>query len=177
MINALRMFICIRGCLELLRINRGTNFVYGNKELNSAMEDWNQHKINEFCVQRKIEWISNAPSASHMNGVTERMIRSARQILDAILKEQIVTDEVILTVMAEVTNILNSMPLKRNSDSPLDDEPITPNHLLYLRPTTPLPPGLFNKGRPELQTRMETSTVFSRIVLAKMDEGISTNVV
>jgi hypothetical protein len=58
-------------------------------------------------IQRKIEWIFNAPLASHMNGVMERMIRSVRQILKAILKEQIVTDEVILTVMAEVTNILN----------------------------------------------------------------------
>jgi hypothetical protein len=73
------------------------------------------------------------------------MIRSVRQILNAILKEQIVTDEVILTVMAEVTNILNSRPLTRNSDSPVDDEPITPNHLLHLRPTKALPPGLFSK--------------------------------
>ena len=145
MINALRRFICIRGCPGLLRSDHGTNFVRGNKELNQAMEDWNQHKINEFCIQRKIECIFNAPSASHMNGVTERMIRSVRQILKAILKEQIVTDEVILTVMAEVMNILNSRPLTRNSDSPLDDEPITPNHLLHLRPTTALPPGLFNK--------------------------------
>ena len=76
MINALRRFICIRGWPELLRSDRGTNFVCGNKELNQAMKDWNQHKINEFCIQRNIEWIFNAPSASHMNGVTERMIRS-----------------------------------------------------------------------------------------------------
>ncbi|XP_028410841.1 uncharacterized protein LOC114533508 [Dendronephthya gigantea] len=145
MINALRRFICIRGCPELLRSDRGTNFVCGNKELNQAMEDWNQLKINEFCTQRKIEWIFNAPAASHMNGATERMIRSVRQILKAILKEQIVTDEVLLTVMAEVVNILNSRLLTRNSNDPFDEEPITPNHLLHLRPTTAIPPGLFGK--------------------------------
>ena len=54
MINALRRFICIRGCPELLS-DRGANFVCGNKALNQAMEDWNQHKIYEFCIQRKIE--------------------------------------------------------------------------------------------------------------------------
>ena len=109
MINALRRFICIRGCPELLRSDRGTNFVCGNKELNQAMED--QHKINELSVQRKIEWIFNAPSASHMNGVMERMIRSVRQILKAILKEQIVTDEVILTVMALPPGLFNKEDL------------------------------------------------------------------
>ena len=53
------------------------------------------------------------------------------------------TDEVLLTVMAEVVNILNSRPLTRNSDNPSDSEPLTSNHLLHLRPTTALPPGLF----------------------------------
>lgn len=32
MLNALRRFICIRGCPELLRSDHGTNFVCGNKE-------------------------------------------------------------------------------------------------------------------------------------------------
>jgi len=56
-----------------------------------------------------------------MGGVWERMIRSVRQILKAILKEQLVSDEVLLTVMAEVVNILNSRPLTQNSESPLDE--------------------------------------------------------
>ena len=66
MLNALRRFICIRGCLEQLRSDRGTNFVRANKELNEIMEEWNQSKINKFCAQRKIEWIFNPPAASHM---------------------------------------------------------------------------------------------------------------
>ena len=73
------------------------------------------------------------------------MIRSVRNVLTSVLEEQIVTDEILLTVMAEVVNILNSRPLTRNSDSPLDEEPLTPNHLLHLRATTALPPGLFSE--------------------------------
>ena len=68
-----------------------------------------------------------------MGGIWERMIRSVRQILRAMLKEQIVSDEVLLTIMAEVVNILNLKPLSRNSDNPQDEQPITPNHLLHLR--------------------------------------------
>ena len=73
------------------------------------------------------------------------MIRSVRQILRAMLKEQLVSDEVLLTVLAEVTNILNSRPLSRNSDSSLDKQPLTPNHLLRLRQNPSVPPGVFDK--------------------------------
>ena len=145
MINALRRFISVRGYPEKIRSDRGSNFTKADKELKEAIEGWNEHKINNFCRQKKIEWIFNPPSASHMGGAWERMIRSVRQILKAILKEQLVSDEVLSTVMAEAVNILNSRPLTHNSDSPLDEQPLTPNHLLHLRPCPGLPPGIFDK--------------------------------
>ena len=101
MINALRRFISVRGYPEQIRSDRGSNFTKADKELKEAIEGWNEHKINNFCGQKKIEWIFNPPSASHMGGVWERMIRSVRQILKAILKEQLVSDEVLSTVTAE----------------------------------------------------------------------------
>lgn len=55
--------------------------------------------------------------------------------------EQIVTDEVLSTVIAEAVNIINSRPLSRNSDSDSDEQPITPNQLLHLRPMPSLQPG------------------------------------
>ena len=61
------------------------------------------------------------------------------------LREQVVSNEVLSTVLAEVTNILNSRPLSRNSDSLLDEQPLTPNHLLHLRPCPSVPPGVFDK--------------------------------
>ena len=145
MINALRRFISIRGYPEKIRSDQGSNFTKADKELNEAIQGWNQHEINIFCRQKKIAWIFNPPSASHMGGAWERMIRTVRQILKAILKGQLVSDEVLSTVMAEAVSILNSRPLTRNSDSPLDEQPLTPNHLLYLRPCPDLPPGIFDK--------------------------------
>ena len=34
----------------------------------------------------------------------------------------------------------------RNSDDPRDKTPLTPNHLLHLRPCSTLPPGIFKDG-------------------------------
>ena len=100
MINALRRFISVRGYPEQIRSDRGSNFTKADKELKEAIEGWNEHEINNFCRQ-KIEWIFNPPSASHMGGAWERMIHSVWQILKVILKDQLVSDEVLSTVMAE----------------------------------------------------------------------------
>ena len=85
-----------------------TNFTRADKELKACVDEWNQQRIDRFCAQRGIKWIFNSPGASHMGGAWERMIRSVRQILKALLKEQVVNDEVLSTVMTEATNILNA---------------------------------------------------------------------
>jgi len=113
--------------------------------LKEAIEEWNQQRIDGFCAQKGIQWIFNPPGASHMGGARERMIRSVRQILKALLKEQVGCDEVFHTVLTEATNILSSRPLTRNSDDPMDEKPLTPNHLLQLRPCSSLPLGIFDK--------------------------------
>ena len=102
--------------------------------MKEAIEGWNPQKVNSFCSQKGIEWIFNPPTTSHMGGVRKSgMFRSVRKILRAMLKEQIVSDEVLSTVMAEVVSTFNSRPLSRNSDSPQDEQPITSNHLLHMR--------------------------------------------
>ena len=153
MINALRRFISVRGCPESIKSDCGTNFTSADKELKAAIAEWNKQKVAEFCTQQGIRLSFNPPGASHFGGVWERMIRSTRQILQALLKEQLVSDEVLMTVVAEATNILNSRPLTWNSDDALDDEALTPNHLLKLRSFKVLPPGIFDERDLHCQRR------------------------
>ncbi|KAJ8034139.1 hypothetical protein HOLleu_20858 [Holothuria leucospilota] len=79
-----------------------------------------------------------------MGDTWERMVRSVKRVLYSLLKEQSVCDETLLTVMSEVEAILNSRPITTvTMDS--SDEPLSPNHLLLLRPNDNLPPGIFVK--------------------------------
>ena len=89
--------------------------------------------IKEFLQQKEILWVFNPPTALHMGGVWERMIRSVRKIFNAVLKEQNLTEESLVTLMCEVKAILNSRPLTKISDDPNDLQALTPNHLLLLR--------------------------------------------
>ena len=80
MINALRRFSSVCGYPEQMRSGQGSNFTKADKELKEAVEEWNQHKINNFNRQKKIKWVFNPPLARYMGGAWERMIRSVREL-------------------------------------------------------------------------------------------------
>ena len=63
----------------------------------------------------------------------------------ALVKEQTLDDEGLLTLTCEVEAIVNGRPITKVSDDPRDPEALTPNHLLLLRSGPALPPGLFTK--------------------------------
>ena len=80
--------------------------------------------------------------------VFERMIRSARNILDVLLDQHRsqLSDEALSTFMYEAANIVNSRPLTVDTLYDPFLEPLTPNHLLMMRSDNVLyPPGEFVK--------------------------------
>jgi hypothetical protein len=61
------------------------------------------------------------PHSSHMGGVWERMIGITRRILNGILLQQnkkALTHEVLSTLMAEVSAVINSRPITTISSDP-----------------------------------------------------------
>ena len=144
-INALRRFMNLRGNPKVIYSDNSTNFRAGEREIRESLQEWNQTGINKFLMQKGINWYFNPPTASHMGGIWERVIRSIRKILKALLGEQPVTEEMLRTFLTEVQGILNRRPLTPISDDPKDLEPLTPNHLLLMRNNPNLPPGIFNK--------------------------------
>ena len=144
-INAMRRFIARIGNPLCIYSVNGTNFIGAERILKKSLEAWNQNQIHDHLLQKGIEWHFNPPSASHMGGSWERLIRSIRRILSATLQTQLTSDDVLTTVMAEAESILNSRPLILITLDPKDGQPLTSNHLLLLRESITLPPGLFDQ--------------------------------
>lgn len=144
-INALRRFTARRGQVKELRSDNGTNFVGAQRELREAIEGWNHEQIHNALLQKEIRWIFNPPAGSHHGGVWERMIRSVRKVLNSTLNLQSLDEEGLLTVFCEAEAILNGRPITKASTDPNDLEALTPNHLLLLKATPSLPPGVFEK--------------------------------
>lgn len=142
-INALRRFISIRGKVAEFRSDRGTNFVGSTDALGIDAVNVEDQPLRKFLSKNGCCWIFNTPYSSHMGGVWERVIGLARRILDAILLKQPkrqLTHDVLVTLMAEVTAILNNRPLVPVSTDPSNPLILTPNMLLTQKTEADLPP-------------------------------------
>ena len=108
--------------------------------------------IKSFLQENGADWIlwyNNPPGASHMGGVWERLIRSARIILEGLLKthSHSLNDESLRTLMAEVELIINSRPLTVETISDSKSEiPLSTSNLLTMKTSVVMPPpGEFSK--------------------------------
>lgn len=139
-ICALRRFIARRGNVRFIRSDQGSNFVGAEREMRDELQLLmkSDSVIKKEMLARNIEWRFNTPGASHHGGAWERLIRSTRKILNALLREQSFSEETLRTVLCEVECVMNNRPLTPVSSDPRDDVPLTPNHILHLRCVTPL---------------------------------------
>ena len=85
-IMALRCFISLRGNICELHSDWGTNFVGAERELRDAVKEMNHEKIKDFLQNNEADYMlfkfkRNPPASSHISGVWERQIRSARMVL------------------------------------------------------------------------------------------------
>ena len=146
-LNALRRFLALRGPVSQFRSDCGTNFVGAQTELATALQEMKNEQISSYLARQECEWIFNPPHASHAGGIWERMIGMARKILDAMLHElptKQLTHEVLTTLMAEVSAIMNSRPLTPVSTDPEAPKILSPSMILTQKPSPlPPPPGKF----------------------------------
>jgi len=115
-----------------------------HKGAGSEIEKWNKSQLGQEFQQRGVDFQFNCPKASHWGGVFERMIRSAREHLRHIIDLRTLSDEDLLTLVAEAEFMVNCRPLTSVSDDIDDLLALCPNDLLMVEPMPSLPPGCFD---------------------------------
>ena len=140
-IQAFTRFVSRRGPPIEVHSDNGTNFKGAEAEIKIALEKWNPDRIDNHLRKRGVKWNFNPPHASHAGGVWERMTRSIRRILRTLLGCQLVDDETLLTLKAEVEKISNDRPLTSPTSDLNDPEPLSPSKLILLRANVCYPTG------------------------------------
>ena len=131
-INAFRRFCARRGIPSKVRSDQGTNFVGALAELRKEFKNIDKKSVVRTARDMNVDWEFNPPYASHQGGVWERMIRTIRKVLVALLPQGSVPEEVLVTTFAEVECMVNGRPITQVSADPEDGVALTPNHLLLL---------------------------------------------
>ena len=134
-ICALRRFMSRRGQVRTIISDQGRNFIGAKRELKKELQKLldDGSRMDYEALKHGINWKLNPPGASQFGGAWERLIRSIRKILDALMDHQPLTDETLQTLMCEVEAIINNRPLTPVSADHRDLEPLTPNHILLLQ--------------------------------------------
>ena len=127
-LTAISQFIARRRKPATILSDNGTNFVGAAKEMRDCINAWNQSDIETSLAQRNIKWKFNTPGAPHFGGIWERLVRSCKKAMIAVLVGRSLTDEVLITTMCLVELTLNARPLTSVGDDPDDLEALTPNH-------------------------------------------------
>ena len=88
----------------------------------------------ERLARGQIIWKFNPPGAPHFGGIWERLVRSCKKAMFAMLGNRRLTFPLLATTMCLVQQTLNARPLTPVSDDPEDLEALTPNDFLLGRP-------------------------------------------
>jgi hypothetical protein len=142
-IMAIRRMVSRRGAVRKMFSDNGTNLRGADRELREAVQQLDNNKFREGLVAESIDWHFIPPASPHMGGAWERMIGTVKRALLAVMTHQRLNDEILLTVFAEVENIINNRPLTHVSDDPTDQLSLTPNHFLLGSPDSASTPGVF----------------------------------
>ena len=129
-INALRRFVNRRGSPLHMYSDNGKNFEGASAELQEFVKKLAANAVKDFASTKAIEWHFNPPKAPHMGGAWERLIRSVKEVMFGLVKNQVLTDPQLQTLLTEVEHIVNSRPLTHLSNDVSDYDALTPNHVL-----------------------------------------------
>jgi transposase InsO family protein len=142
-IMAIRRMVSRRGTVRKMFSDNGTNLRGADRELRQAIEELDDTELYDELANERMEWHFIPPAAPHMGGAWERMIGTVKRALLTVMAQRKLTDEILLTVFAEVENIVNSRPLTHISEDHSDPLSLTPNHFLLGSPDFVSAPGAF----------------------------------
>ncbi|XP_040151923.1 uncharacterized protein LOC120893847 [Anopheles arabiensis] len=134
-INALRRLIARRGQISELHSDNATTFKGAAHELNRVYkmlksDEHDRAAIFDWCAMNHMKWKFIPPRAPHFGGLWEAAVKAAKKHIVRTIGTTSITQESMLTLLAQVEQCLNSRPITPLSDEPSDLEPLTPGHFL-----------------------------------------------
>ena len=92
-------FMARRGKPHRVISDNGTNFVGAAQDFKECFSQWDGDAMCVQLARGKIIWKFNPPGAPHFEGIWERLVRSCKQAMSAILGNRRLTFPLLATSM------------------------------------------------------------------------------
>lgn len=131
-VNAFTRFSSLRGTCTELWSDNGTCFVGAEKELKSMLKAWQEVGSEDYDViaALRVNWRFIPPAAPHQGGYWEAAVKGVKHHLRRVIGRQIYNSDQWRTLLAQISAVMNSVPLTPMSDDPEDLDYLTPGHFL-----------------------------------------------
>ena len=124
---AFRRFCTIYGTPAVVLSDNGRNFVGAEACIAKLVVE--EEEVQDHMRKLQIKWKFQTPRTPWKGGHFERLIAVVKSALAVALRRKTLQEEVFRTALAEAQAVVNNWPLTYLSNQ-LDEEPLTPSHLL-----------------------------------------------
>ena len=133
-ILAFRRFSSRKSLPKIMLSDNATTYVASAKEIDRLTSS---PTLQATLNSQGTEWKFIPKRAPWYGGFWERLIGLTKNCIKKVLGRSYVSLDVLNTTVIEVEAILNDRPLTYISTDPIDEDPLTPSHLLYGRKIVP----------------------------------------
>lgn len=138
-LTSFRSFVARRGVPSIIYSDNAKNFKAAMKEIRQLYRSINWTAVKDDGIRRNIDWIFSTEKAPHQNGICERMVRSVKEPLRAVIGSAQLTRNQIELILHEIEAVVNNRPLGVTKEDPTEWVPVTPAELVNGRRMDQIP--------------------------------------
>ena len=150
-LQSLRRFCSVRGWPNKIHSDPGSQLKGAASELRRTVQGLDWEEIRRYGHKYGTTWSFAPGDAQWYNGSTEALVKTTKRALKAIIGDHIFKFSELLTIMYEISQIVNQRPIGRKPTEPHESPYLCPNDLLLGRCTSHVPQGPFSDNVSEGQ--------------------------
>ena len=104
----------------------GAQLVAASKELKVVVTGLDEASIQRYGVVHGPDWQFTPADSPWMNGITEALVKSVKNALNAAIRDQVMRFNELQNVMFEAAQLVNQRPIGRHPTDPEDGSYLCP---------------------------------------------------
>ena len=126
-LQVLRRFASVRGLPRKVYSHNGTQLVAASRELKDVVTGLDEATLQRYGVVHGTDWQFTPADAPWMNAITEALVKSVKDALNAAIGDQVMRFSELQNVMFEAAQLVNQRRIGRYPTDPEDGSYLCPN--------------------------------------------------